>query len=121
ECVAAAVAEAGARASLPPTAVLTAVSSKDDINKIEHVVVIMQENRSFDHYFGMYPGADGFHLDVDGQPTECIPDPRNGGCVMPYHDPTDIQYGGPHGAAPSAVDINHGLMEGFIASSQNDW
>jgi phospholipase C len=103
-------------ASVSPRAVLGAVSASNDINKIEHVVVIMQENRSFDHYFGMYPGADGFHVDVNGLPTECIPDPRNGGCVMPYHDPTDIQYGGPHGAEPNAVDINHGLMDGFIAS-----
>jgi phospholipase C len=31
---------------------------------IEHIVVVMQENRSFDHYFGMYPGADGFPLDA---------------------------------------------------------
>ena len=30
-----------------------------DIHKIKHVVVIMQENRSFDTYFGTYPGADG--------------------------------------------------------------
>ena len=27
---------------------------------IEHVVLLMQENRSFDHYFGLFPGADGF-------------------------------------------------------------
>src|SRR4051794_32773023 len=30
--------------------------------KIEHVVVLMLENRSFDHLFGFFPGADG----VDG-------------------------------------------------------
>src|SRR5262245_54663251 len=29
------------------------------IHKIQHVVVIMQENRTFDNYFGTYPGADG--------------------------------------------------------------
>jgi phospholipase C len=29
------------------------------IHKIQHVVVIMQENRSFDQYFGTLPGADG--------------------------------------------------------------
>ena len=29
------------------------------IHKIRHVVVVMQENRSFDSYFGTYPGADG--------------------------------------------------------------
>ncbi|HEX6351085.1 MAG TPA: alkaline phosphatase family protein [Candidatus Dormibacteraeota bacterium] len=27
---------------------------------IEHVVLLMQENRSFDHYFGLFPGAEGF-------------------------------------------------------------
>ena len=29
------------------------------IGKIRHVVIIMQENRSFDSFFGTYPGADG--------------------------------------------------------------
>ena len=29
------------------------------IHKIKHVVVIMQENRSFDSYFGTFPGARG--------------------------------------------------------------
>jgi len=28
-----------------------------DANPIKHIVVIMQENRSFDNYFGTYPGA----------------------------------------------------------------
>src|SRR5213592_151764 len=96
----------------------TAAKAPVGIHKIEHVVVIMQENRSFDHYFGMYPGADGYTLDGSGQPTNCVPDPRNGGCVKPYHDPDDIDYGGPHGAAPAAADINNGLMDGFIASWQ---
>ena len=49
-----------------------------DIHKIKHVVVIMQENRSFDSYFGTYPGADGIPRGV------CVPDPR-GGCLKPYH------------------------------------
>src|SRR5436190_888601 len=86
----AAVASRGASAAVAPTAVLTAASTKDDINKIDHVVVIMQENRSFDTYFGMYPHADGFALDGNNLPTACVPDPRNGGCVKPYHDPTDV-------------------------------
>jgi phospholipase C len=29
------------------------------LEKIDHIVFIVQENRSFDHYFGTYPGADG--------------------------------------------------------------
>ena len=31
-----------------------------DLGAIEHVVFLMQENRSFDHYFGCYPGVRGF-------------------------------------------------------------
>ena len=30
------------------------------ISEIKHVVVLMQENRSFDHYFGAMPGVRGF-------------------------------------------------------------
>ncbi len=48
------------------------------IHKIEHVIVIMQENRSFDHYFGTFPGADGIPKNV------CLPDPQHGGCVKPF-------------------------------------
>ena len=34
-------------------------ASLSGIRKIRHVIIIMQENRSFDSYFGTYPGADG--------------------------------------------------------------
>src|SRR5438046_6596839 len=30
------------------------------LTDIEHVVLLIQENRSFDHYFGRYPGVRGF-------------------------------------------------------------
>ena len=40
----------------------------------------MQENRSFDSYFGTFPGADGIP-----RGGVCVPDPR-GGCVRPFHD-----------------------------------
>src|SRR5271168_2365029 len=30
-----------------------------DITAIQHIVFIVKENRSFDNYFGQYPGADG--------------------------------------------------------------
>ena len=32
------------------------------IHKIKHVIIVMQENRSFDSYFGTYPGADGIPM-----------------------------------------------------------
>ena len=47
------------------------------IHKIRHIVVIMQENRSFDSYFGTYPGADGLPRS-HGKFTVCVPDPLNG-------------------------------------------
>ena len=47
------------------------------IHKIRHVVVIMQENRSFDSYFGTFPGANGIPM-VRGRPQLCLPDPAAG-------------------------------------------
>jgi len=83
------------------------------IHTISHVVVIMQENRSFDHYFGTYPGANGIPGGV------CVPDPLHGGCVAPFHDANDLNYGGPHGAPNSAADINGGRMDGFVAQAES--
>jgi phospholipase C len=44
---------------------------------IRHVVLLMQENRSFDHYFGRYPGADGVPAGapVLPAPLDCVADP----------------------------------------------
>src|ERR1700730_10409238 len=58
--------------------------------KIQHVVVIMQENRSFDHYFGTFPGAEGIPMDSSGKPTVCNIDPKaNNACVPPDHETAD--------------------------------
>src|SRR5260370_27915430 len=86
------------------------------IHKIQHVVVIMQENRSFDHYFRLYPGADGLPRQ-NGQFTVCVPDPDNGGCVRPYHDATDKNGGRPHGGSDATADFNSGKMQGFVAQA----
>ena len=82
------------------------------IHKIKHVIVIMQENRSFDSYFGTYPGAVGIPMS-NGVPTVCVPDPRNG-CTKPYHDTADVNGGGPHGLGNSVADVNGGKMDGFV-------
>jgi phospholipase C len=87
-------------------------------DKIKHVIVIMQENRSFDQYFGTYPGADGIPMQA-GVPTVCVPDPQTKACVKPYHDPKDVNAGGPHGAASATADINGGKMDGFIGTFRN--
>src|SRR6266581_2758183 len=86
-----------------------------DIHKIKHVVIIMQENRSFDQYFGTFPGADGIPMQ-NGVPTVCVSDPKTKECVKPYHNAKDINAGGPHAAASAVTDIASGRMDGFIAS-----
>jgi phospholipase C len=85
-------------------------SAVSGIHKIKHVVVIMQENRSFDSYFGTFPGADGI------APGVCAPDPR-GGCVRPYHDHSDRNFGGPHALFNAQRDIDRGAMDGFVRSA----
>src|SRR5215207_8484259 len=59
-------ASATATATIPP--------KLDGFDNIQHVVFVVQENRSFDHYFGTFPGADGIPM-RNGKPTVCIPDP----------------------------------------------
>jgi phospholipase C len=82
------------------------------IHKIKHVVVIMQENRSFDHYFGTFPGANGIPHGV------CVPDPMTAGCVAPFHDSADLNYGGPHGVGNSSRDVDGGRMDGFVQQAE---
>jgi phospholipase C len=84
--------------------------------KIKHIVVVMQENRSFDSYFGTYPGADGIRM-AGGVPAVCVPDPA-GGCQRPFHDTADVNGGGPHGQTNAAADIDGGKMDGFIGQAQ---
>ena len=78
------------------------------IHLIRHVIVIMQENRSFDSYFGTYPGADGIPKNV------CVPDPLTKTCMRPFHDTANRNSGGPHDHVDALRDINGGAMNGFI-------
>jgi phospholipase C len=76
------------------------------IDDVEHVVVMMQENRSFDHYFGTLQGVRGFGDPravtlASGQTV--FAQPQGAGYVMPFHP-----------AAP-----NLGLT--FIQDLPHDW
>jgi phospholipase C len=88
------------------------------IHKIRHVIVIMQENRSFDSYFGTFPGADGIPM-KDGKPAVCEPNPETGTCERPYHDVNDANGGGPHGIGAARSDVDGGKMDGFIAQAES--
>ncbi len=103
-------------APAPVTAPATPAADQG-INKIKHIIVIMQENRSFDQYFGTFPGADGIPMQ-DGVPTVCLPDPVSHQCIAPFHDPNVIDRGGPHNAEAAARDIDGGKMDGFVISAR---
>ena len=94
----------------------TAGGGAEGIHRIRHVVMIVQENRSFDSYFGTFPGADGIPM-RDGRPAACVPAPAGRPCKRPFHDPTDVQGGGPHGAQDARRDIDGGRMDGFLIAA----
>jgi len=100
-------------ASPPPTAALNAAG----IAKIKHVVVIMQENRSFDSYFGTFPGADGLPA-VNGVFTVCASNPATKKCDAPYHDAALVNGGADHTNKAAVADINGGKMDGFVGEAE---
>ncbi len=111
------------RPSQSPTLSLVA----SEIHKIKHVVIIMQENRSFDHYFGTFPGAEGIPGVADNPGRlPCVRDPVNGGCDKPFHDANDVNYGGPHATIDSNDDMDCASpaqhrgcqMNGFVARAE---
>jgi len=81
---------------------------------IEHVLILMQENHSFDNYFGTYPGANGF------PPDTCMPvdpfDPDNTECVRPFRIAGgDVELDDPdHSDETHAIQYNNGEMNGFV-------
>jgi phospholipase C len=87
------------------------------IHKIRHVVIIMQENRSFDSYFGTFPGVDGIPM-KNGVPTVCSPDPKTHICVKPFHDTNNRETAGQHDHAAALASINGGKMNGFMRMSR---
>jgi|SRR4051794_30158688 phospholipase C len=86
------------------------------LDKIDHMIFIVQENRSFSEYFGTYPGVQD-PLVTSGPGTPCLPNPETGSCVKPYHEPKDDVLGAPHGHEPALQDINGGAMDGFVAQA----
>jgi phospholipase C len=94
----------------------------DTIPEIDHIVVVMQENHSFDNYLGMLGRGDGFTLDHRGRPTNTNPDP-SGGYVRAFHETDTIQAG----HVTQSWDASHlqyadGHLNGFIGpESSSDW
>ncbi len=58
----------------------------DTLPRIEHIVVLMMENHSFDDHLGTLGRGDGLTLDSSGKPLNYNPDPA-GGYVRSFHNP----------------------------------
>jgi phospholipase C len=99
----------GAKADMPAA---TSSQASEAKTPIKHFIVLMQENHTFDNYFGTYPGADGIPAGT------CMPvDPTsltNKDCVEPYHigdrpiDDLD------HSLGTFDLQYNNGKMDGFV-------
>jgi phospholipase C len=89
----------------------------DTIPQLEHIVVVMMENHSYDNRLGMLfrPRADGFRIGRDGLPTAANPYP-NGQIQHAFRMPTTCQLS----ARPSQEwtashnAYNDGRMDGFV-------
>lgn len=80
---------------------------------IKHFVTLMQENHTFDNYFGTYPGADGL------PDATCVPDDPTApasGCVKPFHlgDQPVLDLG--HSKEIFDAQYRSGRMDGFVAA-----
>jgi phospholipase C len=86
-------------------------------SRIDHVVVVTLENRSFDHFLGWLPNADGkqaglTYIDKQGvaHPTYSLSGDYTG---CPHPDPDHSYDGG-------RVEYDHGKMDGFLRAGSND-
>ncbi len=83
---------------------------------IDHLVIVMQENRSFDHYLGRMP--QNGRPDVDGIPDGYVNLDTGGRPVVPQHLASTCAPGDPpHQWSSMHVGWNNGLMDGFFRSA----
>jgi phospholipase C len=109
--------------SITSPSVPSVPSACSKLTDIQHVVILIQENRSFDHYFGSYRGVRGFS---DRSVAFQQPDPANTtssplGALLPFHldTPTTNAACTPditHAWVPQHQSWNNGAMDGFVSS-----
>ena len=79
--------------------------------KIQHVFVLLQENHTFDNYFGTYPGADGLPANLK---LPIDPAKPSAGTASPYHLGSTRTPDLDHGSVTARVAIDGGRMDGFV-------
>ena len=78
---------------------------------IEHFIVVMQQNHTFDNYFGTYPGANGIPKDV------CLPSSlsdANAPCAAPFKITNETITDLSHSDVTFASQYQNGKMNGFV-------
>jgi len=89
----------------------------DQLPEIDHFVVLMMENHSFDNILGLIGRGDGFTLGTNGRPTAKNPD-AHGHFVHAFHMPTECQTDG----IGNDWKVTHeaydgGTCQGFVTST----
>ncbi len=90
----------------------------DTLPQIEHIVVLMMENHSYDDHFGMLPRGDGFKLGSKGLPLDANPY-TTANLLKAFHMPSTCQL---DGTPSQAWDVSHtaydnGRNDGFVTGS----
>ena len=96
-----------------------------DLGAVEHVVFLMQENRSFDHYFGTMKGVQGFG-DTDNAAafTQSWPGGTHS-TLLPFRMDTvnqqaECTYDLDHGWAAEHLSWNNGAMDSFVSTHTSE-
>ncbi len=110
----------GSGSSLPagPRPFPTKAAGTDMIPEIDHIVVVMLENHSFDNVLGMLGRGDGFTLGSNGQPMATNPE-SNGDLVHAFHTPTPCRaFSEPDQTwNDSHMSYSNGTNQGFVLAS----
>ncbi|MFE0840784.1 phosphocholine-specific phospholipase C [Achromobacter insolitus] len=119
----AALAGAGSALALFPAAIRRALAIPANhrtgtIRDVEHIVIFMQENRSFDHYFGALAGVRGFG-DRFPIPVPDSPDARHRSVWAQYNDKPDD--GQPRTVLPFHLDTREAFETMRVASTPHTW
>ncbi len=79
---------------------------------IQHLMVLLQENHTFDNYFGTYPGADGLPLNTT-MPID-LKNPA-AGTIQPWHIGNSTITDLSHTANTFKGQYDKGKMDGFVS------
>ena len=96
------------------TAWPTPTTPRQRSGRIDHILFLIQENHSFDNYFGTYPGADGFPegikvpLEPGGEPV-----------IAPFHFTFELSHDLPHRWKTAHAAIDNGKNHGWITAERS--